>query len=413
MLWLNSRSLVTLSTDLKDVSRSNAPIIDKNQRIEDAKRLATLARHLRARTMPEHRALTDARACPYPLAARQASDGLRDDELRKEGEAGRKKINEYTRYLTVLLTTVQGYWIAVGLESLGATQGIQAVVEPGIRASITATSSTRFSAIASISASSSGRWSRRSASVIASQPSGAGRRWTISSKILRPRATVSSRSFDFTQRRILARALPPVATRFWALACFSGDIPKAMTCARRALDSTGPDDHFERGAATGFLALGHWRNGELELSYRYWSETMASLQRAGHAVDALGCIRPLAEIRIAQGRLRDAKHLYERGLHLAAEGGGLVLRGSADMHVGMSGLLIEWNDLDAAQGHLSKSEELGQDAGLPINPHRWHVAMASIRNAEGDLTGALAHLDEAERLYVGEQWITRPPIERV
>src|SRR5215203_2353198 len=52
--------------------------------------------------------------------------------LRKEGETGRKKLNQYTRYLTVLLTTVQGYWIAVGLESLGASQGIPAVVEPGI-----------------------------------------------------------------------------------------------------------------------------------------------------------------------------------------------------------------------------------------------------------------------------------------
>jgi len=53
-------------------------------------------------------------------------------QLKKEGETGRKKLNQYTRYLTVLLTTVQGYWIAVGLESLGAAQGISAVVEPGM-----------------------------------------------------------------------------------------------------------------------------------------------------------------------------------------------------------------------------------------------------------------------------------------
>src|SRR5215212_4915838 len=52
--------------------------------------------------------------------------------LRKEGETGRKKLNQYTRFLTVLLTSVQGYWIAVGLESLGASQGIAAVVEPGM-----------------------------------------------------------------------------------------------------------------------------------------------------------------------------------------------------------------------------------------------------------------------------------------
>ncbi|HVL79340.1 MAG TPA: preprotein translocase subunit SecY [Sphingomicrobium sp.] len=52
-------------------------------------------------------------------------------QLKKEGETGRKKLNQYTRYLTVLLTSVQGYFIAVGLESLGATQGISAVVDPG------------------------------------------------------------------------------------------------------------------------------------------------------------------------------------------------------------------------------------------------------------------------------------------
>ena len=59
--------------------------------------------------------------------------------LKKEGETGRKKLNQYTRYLTVLLTSVQGYFIAVGLESLGATQGIAAVVEPGMLFRVAAT----------------------------------------------------------------------------------------------------------------------------------------------------------------------------------------------------------------------------------------------------------------------------------
>src|SRR5918993_2513841 len=49
-------------------------------------------------------------------------------QLKKEGEVGRKKLNQYTRYLTVALTLVQGWFIAVGLEGLGATQGIAAVV---------------------------------------------------------------------------------------------------------------------------------------------------------------------------------------------------------------------------------------------------------------------------------------------
>ncbi len=52
--------------------------------------------------------------------------------IKKEGESGRKKLNQYTRYGTVLLTAIQGYFIAVGLETWGADQGMSAVVEPGM-----------------------------------------------------------------------------------------------------------------------------------------------------------------------------------------------------------------------------------------------------------------------------------------
>ena len=51
--------------------------------------------------------------------------------LKKEGEAGHRKITQMTRYLTVLITIVQGYGIAVGLESMTGSAGISAVVNPG------------------------------------------------------------------------------------------------------------------------------------------------------------------------------------------------------------------------------------------------------------------------------------------
>jgi preprotein translocase subunit SecY len=55
----------------------------------------------------------------------------RMEALRKEGDAGRKKINQYTRYLTVLLAAVQAYGIAKGLE--GATSsGGSVVFTPGL-----------------------------------------------------------------------------------------------------------------------------------------------------------------------------------------------------------------------------------------------------------------------------------------
>ena len=52
--------------------------------------------------------------------------------LKKEGESGRKKLNQYTRYGAVLLTGIQGWFIAAGLEAYAASSGLQAVVNPGV-----------------------------------------------------------------------------------------------------------------------------------------------------------------------------------------------------------------------------------------------------------------------------------------
>jgi preprotein translocase subunit SecY len=52
-------------------------------------------------------------------------------QLKKEGESGRKKINQYTRYGTVILAALQGYGIAVGLEGFSSSAG-SAVIEPGM-----------------------------------------------------------------------------------------------------------------------------------------------------------------------------------------------------------------------------------------------------------------------------------------
>ncbi len=52
--------------------------------------------------------------------------------IKKEGASGRQKINQYTRYGTVFLTAIQGWFLASGLEAYGAQSGLQAVVDPGV-----------------------------------------------------------------------------------------------------------------------------------------------------------------------------------------------------------------------------------------------------------------------------------------
>jgi len=57
-------------------------------------------------------------------------------QLKKEGESGRKKINQYTRYFTVVLAAFQSYGMAVGLEAMQGPGG-SAVIDPGLMFRIT------------------------------------------------------------------------------------------------------------------------------------------------------------------------------------------------------------------------------------------------------------------------------------
>jgi preprotein translocase subunit SecY len=70
------------------------------------------------------------------------------EQLKKEGAQGQKKITQYTRYSTVLLSIIQGFGIAVGLESMQAPTGAAVVFVPGwgfrLMTVITLTAGTAF-----------------------------------------------------------------------------------------------------------------------------------------------------------------------------------------------------------------------------------------------------------------------------
>jgi LuxR family maltose regulon positive regulatory protein len=181
-------------------------------------------------------------------------------------------------------------------------------------------------------------------------------------------------------------------------ALIQGDLAASMTYARRALDLADADDHPGRGGPAALLGLAYWTSGDLEQAHRWYAEGMASLDKGGYRSDVIGGAITLADIRIAQGRLREAMGIYQRGLR-RAEQTTPPLRGAADMHVGMSALFQERNDLDAARHHLMRGHELGEHAGLPKNPYRRRLGMARLKQLVGDLDGALDLLDEAERFY--------------
>jgi ATP/maltotriose-dependent transcriptional regulator MalT len=200
-----------------------------------------------------------------------------------------------------------------------------------------------------------------------------------------------------------------------ALALAGGDAPGTVRHGEQAIALAPEEDHLSRAGAAGLMGLAFWGSGDLEAGHQAYAECIAGLRRAGHVADTFGCAIALADIRIAQGRLGDALRTYEETLELsvgqrASEQAGPVLRGTADMYVGMSELHRERDDLPAATRDLLRSQELGEHMGLPQNPYRWRVAMARLREAEGDLDGALELLDEAQRLYVSDYFPNVRPI---
>ena len=180
-----------------------------------------------------------------------------------------------------------------------------------------------------------------------------------------------------------------------------GEMTETVKYARQALDLALENDYLTLGGAASQLGLAAWTSGDLDAARRLAANGLENVRRAGYISPAIGGAIVLADIQIAQGCLHEAMTTYERGLQWATQSGAPVLPGAADMYVGMSNLHYEHNDLKAATQYLLTSQALGELAGLPQNPYRWCAAMARIREAQGDLDGALDLLDQAERLYDG------------
>ncbi|RZU11047.1 LuxR family maltose regulon positive regulatory protein [Kribbella rubisoli] len=207
---------------------------------------------------------------------------------------------------------------------------------------------------------------------------------------------ISGDEFVVVDREELERLPSAIETYRAALDLIAGNPTGTIEHAAVAIQLALPGDDLTTSAASALSALASWAGGDIESAHRGYAAAAAGLERAGHIADVLGCSVTLADLEITQGRLRRAQATLERALDIAGPG----MRGTSDMYVGLSRIAWERNDLDAATDYLRRAEGLGAD--LPQNPYRWRLAMARIREAEGDLDSALELLDAAIKVYVGD-----------
>jgi len=195
------------------------------------------------------------------------------------------------------------------------------------------------------------------------------------------------------------RSLPvTIAVYRAALAMASGDHEGIKTHANQALALASPDDHLGRGGAAGLLGLASWANGELGAGVEAFGECTASLRRAGNLTDALSTTMVIADMLLPLGRLREAAAAYEAALSEALERG-CGGQPTADLRAGLSELLRERDMLTAAVDQLAESEALGEAARSHEHRYRWFVAMARVKETQGQLDTAFELLAEAEQHY--------------
>jgi LuxR family maltose regulon positive regulatory protein len=179
-----------------------------------------------------------------------------------------------------------------------------------------------------------------------------------------------------------------------------GNIPDTVRYASQVLELVPEGDPLRHGQASMLLGMTYWANGDLEAANQVFTDYTIKLRTAGNIPDAISTTVVVADIRSALGRLHEAINTIEQLLQFVMDQGEPISLDTAELHRGFSELYLEQGNLEAAAQHLQRSKELGDKAELPVWRYRWCIAQALLNETQGDLDGALALLDEAERLYI-------------
>jgi LuxR family maltose regulon positive regulatory protein len=131
-----------------------------------------------------------------------------------------------------------------------------------------------------------------------------------------------------------------------------------------------------------------------------FTQAVASLRAAGNLVDELSSTVPLADMWLAAGRPSRARRLYQRALELAKAHGDGVARAIAELHVGVSEIDLEIDDIESAKRELQRAADLGELSSMGEGRYRWFLAMGRVADAEGDPLEAITLLDQAQQLYL-------------
>jgi LuxR family maltose regulon positive regulatory protein len=175
-----------------------------------------------------------------------------------------------------------------------------------------------------------------------------------------------------------------------------GEIGRAVELAQQALALLDEGNLVVRSVVAFTLGGVHLVDGDLACASRALAQASEMGQVAGNVHLAVPASTMLADLEVQQGQPHRAFDAYRQALEVAGH-----LPVAAQAHSGMGMVSYEWNDLESAAHHLARSIELGQLWGNVDALSSDYIALAQIRCAQGDLSGANDAVQEATRLAEG------------
>ena len=193
------------------------------------------------------------------------------------------------------------------------------------------------------------------------------------------------------------------------LLLLSGDLPGALSFARRALDVLPEEELPSRAGALVTLAHAYLVNGDVTAASQRDVETaLAWARTTGNLMAIMRNVTLLAWLHILRGDLTGAAALYEQVTRVWLQPEVLPAIASASLfyYFGLGSLLYERNHLEEAAQYVRQGLELVQETMTvePIAALLGYTTLAHVQQAHGDEPGALATLESFMRLAYERQY---------
>jgi len=206
------------------------------------------------------------------------------------------------------------------------------------------------------------------------------------------------------EAQLLEQAANPTAALYLSnayrlrahVARFVGTPAEALAFSQRALEYTPADRIDMRGVTLLHMGHAHLLNGDATAADQALIEACDICRAVRHRAAYLSAAHYLAQLRIYQGRLREAQSIYQAAIEFVVEQGELVCAGIEQ--IGLGDLLREWNDLEAATQHIHQGLRLAEMGGDFVFLRDGYLARARLELALGNHDQALAFVHRAEQV---------------